>query len=199
MIRRLLIKTRTNLRKAFLPDRFYTSEHLDEKQFAKLGKFTYGNPNVFNSEDGGKLSIGNFCSIAGNVTILLGGNHRTDWITTYPFPASPDFASQAKGISSYSRSKGDVTIGNDVQIGHGVIILSGVTIGDGAVVGAGSVVTRDVAPYSIVAGNPATVIRKRFSQSIIKKLLKIKWWEWDEIKIKQNIEKLCNDSVNNLR
>lgn len=194
MFRRFFI----GIRKFLLPDRFYTTEHLDKARFFKLGKYTYGAPNIFNAEDGGKLSIGNFCSIAGNVTILLGGNHRFDWLTTYPFPASPDFQKTAKSIHNYSTTKGDVQIGNDVQIGHGAIILSGVTIGDGAVIGAGAVVTRDVDPYSIVAGNPAKEIRKRFSPETIKKLLKIKWWEWDKKKIDKNVSLLCGPNVETL-
>ena len=184
--------------KGTLPDKFYTNEFGDEFLSGCVGKYTYGFPHVYNREDGGNLVIGNFCSIAGNVSIFLGGNHRTDWVTTYPFPASPVFKQNAKAISSHSRAKGDVIIGNDVQIGHGAIILSGVRIGDGAVIGAGSVVTKDVEPYTIVAGNPAMVLRKRFTEKQINKLLKIKWWNWSEEKIKRNINLLCSNNIDKI-
>lgn len=190
---RVWVKSLFSRVRAFLvPDRFYTSEFVDKKYHAKIGKHTYGNPVIINWEDGGKLEIGNFCSIAREVTILLGGNHRLDWTTTYPFPASPTFEKEAKNISGYSVSRGDVIIGNDVQLGQNALVLSGVKIGDGAVVGAGAVVTHDVEPYSVVAGNPAKEIRKRFSNKTIEKLLKIRWWDWDEEKIRRNISLLCS-------
>ncbi len=193
MLRAKLISIRKILKKFFLPDKFYTPEFLEPNNQIEIGKYTYGHPHVYNLEDGAHLKIGKFCSIAGNVSILLGGNHRRDWMTTYPFPASPDFAKVAKNIKNFSLSKGDVTIGNDVQIGHGVIVLSGVTVGDGAIIGAGAVITSDVEPYSIVAGNPAKEIRKRFDRNTIDKLLKLKWWNWPEKKIRQNIPLLCKE------
>jgi len=140
----------------------------------EVGEYTYGVPTVIFPH--GKLKIGKFCSIAWNVTIFLGGNHRSDWIASYPFPTSFDRFPSARGIEDFLQTRGDVTIGNDVWIGINAIILSGVTIGDGAVIGAGSVVTGDVEPYAIVSGNPARLIRKRFSDEEIEKLLEIRWW-----------------------
>ena len=99
-----------------------------------------------------KVKIGNFCSLAGDIQIYLGCNHRTDWITTYPFPAFPEYFNKASHITMDPVTKGDVTIGNDVWMGEHVIILSGVTIGDGAVIAAGSVVTKNAEPYSIWGG-----------------------------------------------
>lgn len=156
----------------------------------EVGDYTYGIPKVLKWAVCGvsKLKIGRFCSIAPNVTIFLGGEHRKDWITTYPFPALWE---EAKSIKRCAYNKGDVIIGNDVWIGYGAMILSGVKIGDGAVIGAGAVVRDDVEPYSIVIGNPAREKRKRFNDETINKLLAIKWWDWDEEKIKKNLHFLC--------
>lgn len=160
------------------------------------GEYTYGAPRVVFPD--GKLKIGKFCSIAWDVTIFLGGNHRIDWIATYPFPTSCDRFPNAKGIEGFLNTKGDVVIGNDVWIGSDVIILSGVTIGDGAVIGVGSVVTADVPPYSIVGGNPAKVIKKRFSDEAVEKLLEIKWWDWPQEKINENVRVLLSGDINKL-
>ena len=140
------------------------------------------------------LKIGKFCSIANDVQIFLGGNHRIDWITTYPFSVLNSWP-EAKDIKGHPCTKGDVIIGNDVWIGRKTLILSGVTIGDGAIVGARSVVTKDVAPYSIVAGNPAKLIRKRFDEKTIEKLLEIKWWDWNLEKIKKNLPLLLSNNI----
>lgn len=139
-----------------------------------------------------RLEIGKFCSIAEGVKIFLGGNHRVDWITTYPFPALLHYWPEASGITGHPSTRGDVIIGNDVWIGTDAIILSGVKIGDGAVIGAGAVVTQDVNPYSIVIGNPAREIRRRFSDAMVDKLLEIRWWDWPPAKIRENLDFLCS-------
>lgn len=172
----------------------YTRDTLKGKQFS-IGKYTYGSPDVFSFADNTRLVIGKYCSISDRVVILLGGNHRLDWTTTYPFPAFPGQWPGAALIQGHPASKGDIVIGNDVWIGFGVIILSGVTIGDGAVLGAGSVVSRDVAPYAVVAGNPAVVIRERFSDQVIARLLKLRWWDWSEEKVRANVHLLCSDDM----
>ena len=143
----------------------------------RIGDFTYGRPQIsqWNESQSAMLTIGRFCSIATGAQILLGGNHRADWPTTYPFP---EFFVRHASIGEYESSKGNVNIGNDVWIGMDAMVLSGVTIGDGAVVAARAVCAKDVPPYAIVAGNPARIVRYRFEEDVIAALLKIRWWDW---------------------
>jgi chloramphenicol O-acetyltransferase type B len=126
--------------------------------------------------------MGAYCSTGPGVQIFLGGEHRVDWLTTYPFS---EFWEAAKTIKGHPYTKGDVNIGNDVWIGAEAIILSGVTIGDGAVIGARAVVAKDIPPYAIAVGNPARIIRQRFDEKTIEKLLEIKWWNWDDAQIEK--------------
>ncbi len=128
-------------------------------------------------ESGAKLSIGRYCSIADDVNIMLGGNHRLDFVTTYPFGAMTGVWPEAQGLEGYAATRGDVTIGNDVWLGSGCMILSGVTIGDGAVVAARAVVTKDVPPYGVAGGNPARLIRRRFDDAMVERLLASRWWD----------------------
>lgn len=158
----------------------------------QIGRYTYGEPLIVGINDETTLKVGSFCSMAAGVTIFLGGDHRTDWITTYPFTV---FFKEFESIRGHPYTKGDIIIGNDVWIGREAKILSGVMIGDGAAIGADAVVTKSVEPYTIIAGNPARVIKKRFSDKIIEKLLKIKWWEWDIDKIKENIPLMLSDDI----
>lgn len=142
-----------------------------------IGDFTYGRPKVRFPESGARLAIGRYGSIADGVELLLGGNHRTDWVTTYPFPALPGLWPEAAGQTGFSGTRGDISIGHDVWIGSQAMVLSGVSIGHGAVIAARSVVTRDVPPYAIVAGNPAKVIRLRFEEATVASLLASAWWD----------------------
>lgn len=150
-----------------------------------IGDHTYGHPNVLELESA-KLTIGRFTSIAPEVTIIL-GDHRTDTVTTYPFKALSKYWHTAAEIEADHATKGDVMIGNDAWIGQGVTILSGVSIGDGAVVAARSVVTRDVPAYGVVAGNPARLLRHRFDDFTIERLLALRWWNWPQEKIDEAI------------
>ncbi|MBN1075000.1 antibiotic acetyltransferase [Clostridium botulinum] len=140
------------------------------------GDFTYGIPNILTWNEGTKVIIGKFCSIAGEVDIFLGGNHRNDWITTYPFNVLCGSYNYIKGHPS---TKGNVIIGNDVWIGRRTTILSGVNIGNGVSIGANSVIAKDIPNYAIVAGNPAKIIRYKFDTETINKLLEISWWDWE--------------------
>lgn len=153
-----------------------------------VGVHTYGVPNIFYWDEKTKLSIGKYCSIAEGVTIILGGQHRKDWVTTYPFNVFHYEWPAAKDIKGHPASKGDISIGNDVWIGQNALILSGVKIGNGSIIGAGAVVTRDVDDYAIVAGNPAKLIKYRFSQKTIAELIKLSWWDWPQEKIQQNVK-----------
>lgn len=146
-----------------------------------IGVGSYGIPTVRDWNEGSSLSIGNYCSISSNVEILLGGNHRTDWISTYPFSA---YLEGVSVIADTGITKGDVVIGSDVWVCANTVILSGVTVGHGAVIANGAVVTKDVAPYSIVGGNPAKLIGYRFDNDLRERLLKAAWWDWpvDEVK-----------------
>lgn len=160
-----------------------------------LGIGTYGMPQVHDDEEGTTLRIGAFCSISSEVQIFLGKNHRTDWVSSYPFPA---FFEEASHIREFGVSRGDVAIGNDVWLCANCMVLSGVTIGHGAVVGAGAVVTRNVEPYSVVAGNPAKHVRWRFDEPTRRALLEAAWWDWPLAELRGIMPLLCSDQIQDL-
>jgi chloramphenicol O-acetyltransferase type B len=160
-----------------------------------IGRGTYGWLKVIDAGEGATLKIGAFCSIAKGVTILLGGEHHTEWATTYPFPA---LWRAARHIPGHPKTKGDVIIGNDVWIAQDALILSGVTIGNGAVIAARAVVAKNVEPYTIVGGNPARVIRQRFADDVIAQLEKIKWWEWSDAEIERALPLLLSPKLDEL-
>ena len=171
----------------------------------EVGSNTYGHDGIkiIHGGEDKILLIGKFCSIAEGVTVFLGANHRVDWFTTFPFGhyKENEFP-KVKKPNGHPATKGDVIIGNDVWLGTNAVIMSGVKIGDGAVVGAYTVVTKDVPPYTIVAGNPAKQIRKRFSDDVINKLLELKWWDKSESEINEISDILCSNDIeklNNLR
>lgn len=163
------------------------------------GEFTYGYENVEEKLRGANIYFGKFCSIAKDVKALLGDNHRTDWITTFPF--GHIFQNVLNGYNGEGcpTTKGDIVVGNDVWICTGVKLMSGIKIGDGAVVGAYSVVTKDVPPYSIVTGNPARIKRKRFSDEDIEFLLDLKWWDKDVTEINEISPLLCSTNLEGLK
>lgn len=158
-----------------------------------VGRFTYGNPSLKVWGENESVSIGAFCSIADDVVIFGGGEHRKDWITTFPLRIA--FGDALAGLDGHPTSKGPTCIGNDVWIGHGACVLSGVTIGDGAIIGARAVVAHDVLPYTIVGGNPAKILKRRFTDRQITALLAIRWWDWpvEEIHARQHL--LCSDNI----
>ena len=149
------------------------------KSHISVGRFTYGFDNLSIRQwgEGAALKIGAFCSLANSINIFLGGNHRTDWITTFPFGHIYQDELGGSDIVGHPSTKGDVVIGNDVWIGSGVTIMSGIHIGDGAVISANSCVIKDVAPYHIVGGNPAKSVKQRFDDDIVDLLLRLKWWD----------------------
>ena len=159
-----------------------------------IGDFTYGHPLIMTWGENTKLTIGKFCSIGANVQIYLGGNHHTDWLTTYPFNVL--LKDQYPGIDGEcAATKGDITIGNDVWIGNNVMIMSGVTIGDGAVIAAGAVVTEDVTASSLVAGIPAK--QKRILWQKVP-AVGMCWWDWPLEKLADAIPRLMQDTSFNL-
>lgn len=136
--------------------------------------------------------------IASDVKFIMNGaNHLTDALSTYPFAIFGKGWERAMDGKSYP-NKGDIKIGNDVWIGYNATIMAGVTIGDGAIIATNSTIVKDVEPYSIVGGNPAKEIKKRFDNSTIKKLLEIKWWNWDIEKITKNVQNLTDNNIENL-
>ncbi len=158
----------------------------------QIGCGTYGDFEVFSWNEGATLFIGSYTSVAAGVKILLGGEHRIDWVTTYPFSQLWEVAEQYRG---HPKTKGNVVIGSDVWIGTEALILSGVTIGDGAVIGARAVVARDVPPYAIVTGNPATPVKYRFEQTVIDRLLAQQWWNWSVAQIERAMPDLLNKNI----
>lgn len=180
-------KTRKHLRRMDKLERSAEKIRLRYPRYT-VGVGTYGIPEVLEFGDDTVLRIGSYTSIAEGVRILLGGEHRTDWLTTYPFPAMVDSLAD---IRDYAPSKGDVVIGSDCWICAGATILSGVTIGHGAIVAAGAMVTRDVAPYSVVGGNPCKFIRWRFEEAMREELLQAAWWDWPMDEVKSIARDLC--------
>lgn len=157
-----------------------------------FGTGTYGWPKVHDWHEGSTLRVGAYTSIASDVDIYLGGHHRMDWLSCFPFPAKIE---QAADIQDFGGTNGDVVIGSDCWISSQVIILSGVTIGDGAVVAAGAVVTKDVAPYAIVGGNPAKQIRWRFDEPTRQVLQQSRWWDWPEEEVRATAHWLCSPDL----
>lgn len=184
-------KFKSKINKNLPPQQLYPFTNNNPKyQKYKIGDFTYGDPII--DDFGESLTIGKYCSIARGVNIILGGEHNTKWATTYPF--NTIFESK-KHIKGHPVSKGPIIIGNDVWIGTEALILSGVKIGDGAVIAARSLVTKNVPPYSIVAGNPAKIIKYRFNEETIEKLLQLKWWNWPNEKVIENAEQLMSSKI----
>lgn len=158
----------------------------------EIGKYTTSVPYIISAESTDRVLIGNFCSIAHGVILITHPGHlppkdKEDYrVSTYAMAnvGKHGFLPQYH----LHEKRNFIKIGNDVVLGANAIILPGVTIGDGAIVGAGAVVTKDVPPYAIVAGIPATLVRYRYSSEQIRKLLKIAWWYWEDKKIYDNMD-----------
>ncbi|HEY9627318.1 MAG TPA: Vat family streptogramin A O-acetyltransferase [Coleofasciculaceae cyanobacterium] len=167
-----------------------------------IGDYTYYD-DPENSEDfernvlyhfpfsGDRLIIGKFCALAKGINFIMNGaNHKLDGFSTYPFFSFKNGWEKVFPQPGDLPYKGDTVVGNDVWIGYETVIMPGVEVGDGAIIAAKSVVVGDVAPYTIVGGNPAKLIRQRFSDDVIRALLEVAWWNWDIEKITRNLEKI---------
>jgi virginiamycin A acetyltransferase len=147
-----------------------------------------------------RLIIGKFVQIAHGVRfITASANHKMNGFSTYPFSnfmmTSETTSEDIVAMFKESSHKGDIIVGNDVWIGFDATIMPGVKIGDGAIIGAKSVVTNDVEAYTVVGGNPAKVIRKRFEDEVIEMLLTIKWWDWSIEKIEENVDIITGSNI----
>ena len=147
----------------------------------QVGKYTYfdfaNDFSLLTWIPGERIIIGSYCSIAAGVVICTGGMRRTDTAALYPLDVGRAY-----------RTTRNTTIGNDVWIGYGAMVVNGAQVGDGAIVASGAVVFSDVPPFAIVAGNPAQVMRYRFSKPVVKRLLHIAWWHWPDDKVFTNID-----------
>ena len=162
--------------------------------WATVGAHTYGSFKVHAGPgDRASLRIGAYTSIAEGVEFALGGNHRPDWVSTYPFRVA--FGLPGAYEDGHPRTEQDVVVGNDVWLGHDALVLPGITIGDGAVVGARAVVAKEVRPYAIVVGSPAREVRRRFDDEQVQALLRIRWWEWPEDVVRDRVAQLSSGDV----
>lgn len=177
-----------------LPAGVRLDERPDLREF-EIGRYSWGHLSVNNRAAGCVLRIGRFCSLAYGTQVILGGEHRTDFVSTYRFGTYPPFDEWFDPPTDSAVGRGDVTIGNDVWVGHEATILSGVSLGDGVVVGARSVVRQDAPPYAIVVGNPGRVAGFRFAPEQIEALLRIRWWDWDEPRITAALPLMMSDDV----
>lgn len=171
-----------------------------------VGDFTYIADSEFESHvthhyewNGDKLIIGKFCQIAAGVEFVMNGaNHQMNAVSTFPFYTLEGWDMKPPAASDMPL-KGDTVIGNDVWIGQNAVILPGVHIGDGAIIGANSIVGSDVSPYTIVAGNPSTEIRKRFDDELIQLMLDFKWWNKSVEEINQLIPLLTSSNLEKVK
>lgn len=197
------------------PDVIHPIAGYDKEIYAKptitnpniiVGDFTYIADSQFESHvthlyewNGDKLIIGKFCQIASGVEFVMNGaNHQMNAISTFPFYTLEGWDMEPPEKSDLPL-KGDTVIGNDVWIGQNAVILPGVHIGDGAIIGANSVVGSNVAPYTIVVGNPAKVLRRRFDDEMIELLLQFKWWDRSIEEINSLIPILTDSNLKTVR
>ena len=164
---------------------------------ADRGTYFDRHVNIITWSDQYKVHLGKYNSIGRDCNFFLHANHRADWVTTTSQllgPVTPEIADMHMNMG-HPTCKGDIHVGNDVWIGATSTIMSGITIGDGAIIGAGSTVTKDVPPFAIVAGNPGKIVKYRFTDDQIEKLLQISWWNWEENKIKENAMSMWSPNI----
>lgn len=147
-------------------------------------------------DDVDKLIIGSFCSIGSGAAFVMAGNqgHRYDWVSSFPFFYKNEEPAFTTAVDAFEKT-GDTVIGNDVWIGSEAMIMPGVTVGHGAVIGSRALVTKDVEPYTIVGGNPAKAIRKRFADEEIRMLLEMCWWDWPLEQLERAMPLLCSADI----
>lgn len=148
-----------------------------------------------------RLIIGKFCSIACGAKFLFNSaNHTLSSLSTYPFPLFfEEWGLEKRNVAESWDNKGNIVLGNDVWIGYEAVIMAGVTIGDGAIIGARAVVTKDVPPYTVAGGIPAKPIKKRYPEETIAALSELKWWDWPENRIAQNLHAIQAGQLNELK
>jgi virginiamycin A acetyltransferase len=203
------------------PDRPYPLAELPRIGFLKplitkpnivVGDYTYYDdpkgPERFEAENvlyhfaetGDKLIIGKFCALAQGVKFIMNGaNHKLDGFSTYPFFIFGNGWEYSTPAADEFPNKGDTILENDVWLGYESLVMPGVKIGNGAIVASRAVVTRDVPPYTIVAGNPARVVKRRFADAVIAELQQIKWWDWSADKISRHLRSIASDDIAALR
>ncbi|MDR2781205.1 MAG: CatB-related O-acetyltransferase [Holosporaceae bacterium] len=198
----VFIKDHLTCKHIIVGDYSYYSGYYHGHLFEDCVMYLDEGDNKFSPKEIDRLIIGKFCAIASGVKFIMGGNqgHNHNFFTSYPLEVLQEDFDKYKNSSpiAYER-KGDTVVGNDVWIGVETLILPGVKIADGAVIGARSVITKNIEPYEIWAGNPAKLIRKRFSDDVIELLLEICWWNWDIEKIRANIDVLASSDVERLK
>lgn len=174
--------------------RFGRFKRLKQRGIVQVGRHSYGCADVhWYTGSERRIVIGNFCSIARDVTMITGGTHPVDWVSTYPFRINWGLSgAREDGLPA---SNGDIVVGSDVWIAEGATILSGVTLGHGAVVCARAVVVKDVPPFAIVGGVPAKVIRYRFPPAVVEELLRIRWWDWTDEEIRSVVPLLSSPDM----
>jgi virginiamycin A acetyltransferase len=186
------IKNTVTHPKIIIGDYTYYDDPEDSEDFERNVLYHYS----FSKD---KLIIGKFCALARNIKFIMNGaNHQISGFSTYPFYIFGNGWEKVTPRDNELPFKGDTLIGNDVWIGYESIMMPGVTIGDGAIIAAKSVVVNDVPPYSIVGGNPAKIIKQRFTAETIKTLLEIAWWNWDINKISANLEYITSADIDAL-
>lgn len=179
--------------------------NLPARPNVEIGDYTYYSDNTHSPElfydhiqhhyefMGDRLIIGKFCAIAEGITFIMNGaNHRMDGLSTYPFNIFGGGWEKVQPTFDQLPFKGDTVIGNDVWLGQNVTVMPGVHIGNGAIVATNSTVVKDVEPYTIVGGNPARPIRKRFSDEMIALLQELKWWDWEEQYLFEHLEQIVS-------
>ncbi|MCJ2542640.1 Vat family streptogramin A O-acetyltransferase [Thermostichus vulcanus] len=187
------IKNTVSNPKILIGDYTYYDDPDDSENFQRNVLYHY--PFV-----GDRLIIGKFCAIARGVKFIMNGaNHAIAGFSSFPFFIFGQGWEGSEPAPESFPDKGDTVIGNDVWIGYEATLLPGVKVGDGAIIGAKAVVSRDVPPYAIVGGNPARILRYRFSEEVIQELLQIAWWNWDIEKISRNLDKISGADILALR